>query len=214
MGVGEEKGCRIVIASTNAHKVGEIAEILRGLNIPGLQVDALNPEELLDVEETGETFEANAALKACAYSKALGCLALADDSGLEVDALQGAPGVHSARYAGEPCDDAANNDKLLRALAGTPEEKRGARYQCVIALADGDRIVASGRGSVEGRIAATPAGKGGFGYDPLFFHPPLGQTFGEADPAEKHRRSHRFHALRDFAQSFSAWWRNSGVGHE
>lgn len=123
---------------------------------------------------------------------------MADDSGLEVDALQGAPGVLSARYAGKHGDDAANNALLLKNLKGVPPEKRKARFVCAIALANPMKVLITTRGTVEGRIAAQPAGANGFGYDPLFFYPPLGKTFGELDAEVKNKLSHRSQALARF----------------
>jgi XTP/dITP diphosphohydrolase len=120
---------------------------------------------------------------------------MADDSGLEVDVLKGAPGVKSARYAGIHGDDAANNALLLKNLKGIPPEKRKARFVCCIAIATPDTVLATSRGTVEGRIAAGPSGKHGFGYDPLFYYPPLGKTFGELEAEAKNKLSHRFNAL-------------------
>lgn len=125
-------------------------------------------------------------------------LVMADDSGLEVDALDGDPGVRSARYAGRHGDDAANNRLLLENLKGVPQEKRKARFVCVIALAWPDGVLCTARGAVEGRVAAEPRGPGGFGYDPLFYYPPLGRTFGELEPEVKNTLSHRFAALTKF----------------
>lgn len=152
------------------------------------------------VEETGRTFRANACLKACAYAKRLGLWALADDSGLEVDALAGAPGVHSARWAqlhnaGE--GDADNNHLLLRQLRNVPPERRTARFVCVLALSDPQgRILLTARDTVEGRILPQARGEGGFGYDPLFLIDALGQTTAQLPPEQKHQISHRGKALR------------------
>lgn len=144
-------------------------------------------------EETGDTFEANAAEKALAYGRHAAGYLFADDSGLEVDALRGAPGVRSARFAGEHATDEANNALLLERLRGV--EDRTARFVCVIALVKDGALVRTFRGAVEGRILDAPRGSGGFGYDPLFFYPPFGRTFGEAAIERKMTVSHRAQAL-------------------
>jgi len=152
------------------------------------------------VEETGRTFLANACLKATGYARQFDTWALADDSGLEVDALDGAPGVSSARWAklneaGE--GDAANNALLLKQLEDVPDERRTGRFVCVLALADpGGRIILTARDAVEGRILRSPRGSNGFGYDPLFYFESLGRTTAELSPDEKHAISHRGKALR------------------
>ena len=145
--------------------------------------------------EDRETYEENALAKARAVARAFGVAALADDSGLEVAALGGAPGVRSSRYAGPACDPAANNVKLLGALRAVPENKRGARFVCVAALvtAAGDELLA--RGEVEGRVAEGPRGEWGFGYDPLFIPRGYGETFAEMTAAEKNALSHRGRAF-------------------
>lgn len=144
-------------------------------------------------EETGSTFEANAVEKALYYGRYADGPLFADDSGLEVDALGGAPGVHSARYAGEDATDARNNALLLERLNGITN--RTARFVCVIALVDGSRVLRTFHGSVEGRILDAPRGGGGFGYDPLFYHEGFGKTFGEAAIGDKMLVSHRSQAL-------------------
>ena len=152
------------------------------------------------VEETGRTFLANACLKAAGYARQFGTWALADDSGLEVDALNGGPGVSSARWAklhGAGEGDAANNALLLRQMDAVAEGRRTGRFVCVLALADPDgRIILTARDSVEGRVLRSPRGSNGFGYDPLFFVDELGKTTAELSPAEKHAISHRGKALR------------------
>lgn len=148
-----------------------------------------------EVAETGDTFEANARIKAEAYSRYTGATVLADDSGLEVDALGGRPGVHSARYAGPGQDSERNIDRVLRELGDRPDGERTARFVCVMALAEGGRVRATARGACEGRIAHARRGSGGFGYDPVFLVPGTGRTFGELSPAEKDRLSHRARAL-------------------
>ena len=182
----------VVLASANPHKVAEIREVL------GTAIDLVpRPADVPDVDETEPTFEGNARLKADALVAATGLPALADDSGLEVDALGGAPGVRSARYAGDDAVDANNVAKLLAALAEVPDAERTARFRCVVVLADpgGTEVVVDG--VVEGTIIREPRGHGGFGYDPVFV--PLegdGRTFAEQDPAAKHAISHRGRALR------------------
>ena len=145
--------------------------------------------------EDGATFEANAIIKALHYARfADGRMIFADDSGLEVDALDGAPGVLSARYCGRHGDDEANNRLLLQNLRGVSDRK--ARFVCVIALAQGERVLGVYRGAVEGLILDAPRGSGGFGYDPLFYYPPFDRTFGEAGAEEKFAVSHRGQAMR------------------
>lgn len=149
--------------------------------------------------ETGDSFEANAIQKARCYAAALDApdaWLFADDSGLEVDALGGEPGVYSARFAGEGADDAANNARLLERLAGTPPDERTARYVCVIALLRGSELAGTFRAEAEGRIVESPRGAGGFGYDPYFYFPALGCTFAEAPAAVKWVHSHRGKAFR------------------
>jgi XTP/dITP diphosphohydrolase len=154
-------------------------------------------------EETGHTFRANAILKATAYARATHCWTLADDSGLEVDALDGGPGVHSARWAQlheAGAGDAANNAMLLQQLRDVPSERRGARFVCVLALSDpAGRIAVTTRATVEGRLLVAAVGANGFGYDPLFFVEALGRTTAELPPAEKHAISHRGQAVRQLA---------------
>ena len=190
---------RLVVATANPGKLGELRELLAGLALE------LVPQSALGVPaaaETGVSFAANALLKARHAARHSGLPALADDSGLEVDALGGAPGVHSARYAGEVADDAANNAKLLAALAaldvpGGAAAQRGARYRCVIACVRGtdDPAPLLAAGTWEGSIARAPRGTGGFGYDPLFLVDAAGRTAAELPAAEKNRVSHRARAL-------------------
>ncbi len=194
----------LLFASSNPHKVEEVRAILHPLGVDVVGLDALDdvpPEP----EETGATFEENARIKAIAYAEATGRLCLADDSGLEVDALKGAPGVHSARYAGSGETrgerDAANNDRLLRELAGVPHEQRTARFVCVMAIADpAGRIVHEARGTFEGIIGDAPRGANGFGYDPLLFLPDRSCTSAELSSEEKNARSHRGQAARQMAE--------------
>lgn len=186
---------RLLIATRNAGKLLELRALMADC-----AVEVVGPDEVpglpRDVEETGDTFRANAELKAATYARAAGCWALADDSGLEVDALDGAPGIFSARFAGPSADDAANNSKLLEALAGVPAGERSARFRCAAVCCDAEgAVVAIGEGATEGHILDAPSGDGGFGYDPLFFSDDLGKPFGQAAPAEKNRVSHRARAL-------------------
>jgi XTP/dITP diphosphohydrolase len=194
---------KLLVATTNPGKLAEIAAFLGPLKIDILSLNDLHRPPA--VAEDGATFEANALKKARTLAAFSGLATLADDSGLEVDALGGAPGVRSARYSGEGADDAGNNEKLLRELAGVPEERRTARFVCALALCappsarGGERLF---RAECAGRIALEPRGKLGFGYDPLFFYPPLGRTFGELDRDAKSRVSHRGLALKQLA---AAW---------
>ncbi|MGI6030209.1 MAG: XTP/dITP diphosphatase [Eubacteriales bacterium] len=184
----------IVVATGNAGKVREIREILAPL---GYTVQSMKERGIeLEVEETGSTFAENAYLKAKAIFDLCGEMTMADDSGLEVDALGGAPGVYSARYAGEGHDDQANNRKLLAALEQIQD--RRAHFTCAICCVyPGGNFTVEGR--CEGVIAREPAGEGGFGYDPLFYVEQYGKTFGELTSEEKNAISHRGEALRAFA---------------
>tara|TARA_R110002096_G_scaffold143328_4_gene299255 strand:+ start:26512 stop:27129 length:618 start_codon:yes stop_codon:yes gene_type:complete len=187
----------LLFATRNAGKVAELRVLTAGLPIEVRSIEGLG---LAEVEEDGETFEANAIKKAIAVSEATGLPALADDSGLEVDALGGAPGVYSARYAGPEADDAANNTQLLLALAGIPASQRAARFRSTLALADvagslgRECLVASG--TCEGSILTERQGTGGFGYDPLFYSPDLGKSFAEAGADAKNQLSHRARAMK------------------
>lgn len=186
----------IVLATGNRGKLAEFQQMLRD---SGYALRAQSDFGIEAAEETGTTFEANALLKARHAARLTGLPALADDSGLEVDALDGAPGVWSARYAGEGAGDAANTAKLLAALAGVPAARRGARFRCVIAFvrdAD-DPAPQLAQGRWEGRIVEAPRGKGGFGYDPVFLDEASGLTAAELDAVAKNARSHRGAALRD-----------------
>ena len=181
---------RLCFASGNRHKVAEVAAMLapRGWEVVPLP---------LTVEEDAATFAGNAEKKARAAQAQSGLPSLADDSGLEVDALDGAPGVRSARWAGEPCDDGANNRKLLAALDGVPDARRTARFRCALVFVDGDGTPLVAEGACEGRIGRAPCGSGGFGYDPLFLvdGDARGRTMAELAPDEKNRISHRARAL-------------------
>lgn len=193
---------RLVIATKNAGKVVEIEAAFAAL--PFEIVSLASFGEIAEAVEDGATFEANALCKARYYAAQTGCACLADDSGLEVDVLDGRPGVYSARYAGAQASDAQNNAKLLAALAGVPEAQRTARFRCVLAFvgADGAQLLADG--CCEGRILAAARGAGGFGYDPLFYLPQLGKTLAEVTVAEKNAVSHRGAALRQMARKLEA----------
>lgn len=201
----------VLFASSNRHKLEEMRAILKTVGIEVLGLDAVQ-ETIAEPVEDGKTFEANARIKAICYARATGRTCLADDSGLVVDALDAAPGVHSARYAADVVGettfaamsraerDNANNDKLLRALKDIPDEKRTARFVCVMTLAAPDgRIIAETRGTFEGVIAHQPLGKNGFGYDPLLYLPEDGCTSAELPPHDKNARSHRGEAARKMA---------------
>lgn len=190
---------RIVLASNNPGKAREIGAMLASYHIEVLPQSRF---AALDVEETGPTFVENALLKARAAAAASGLPALADDSGLEVDALKGAPGIRSARYAGVDGDDAANNAKLLGALADIPDVERTARFQCLLVLLRHaeDPTPWIFQGTWEGRILHAPQGDNGFGYDPLFFVPDRGCSSAELAPEVKNQLSHRGQALRLFLQ--------------
>jgi len=189
----------IILASRNKKKIRELKKIIEEgiVSQEDETVNILTPDDFPqceEVEEDGETFEANAIKKAVYVSKCSGLTAIADDSGIEVDALDGAPGVYSARYAGEDSDDMANNRKLLDEMKDVPDEKRGARFACCIALAIGDDIKTF-MGHVEGKIGRENRGENGFGYDPLFFPEGHDSTFAEMTDDKKHSMSHRGRAL-------------------
>lgn len=186
---------RLLIATHNPGKVREYRDILAGLEV---DITYLDREGItLEPAETGKTFAENAILKARAFVRESGLLTLADDSGLEVDALHGEPGVYSARYGDtERGEDARRCELVLSALAGVPWEQRTARFRCVIALARADGRLETTEGVIEGLIAYEPKGSNGFGYDPIFYVPELGRHLAELPPAEKHALSHRGRAAR------------------
>jgi XTP/dITP diphosphohydrolase len=203
---------RLLVATRSVHKLRELGELLELDRAELVSLDTLGI--VGDPVEDGTTFETNAAIKARFGLRASGLPTLADDSGLEVDALDGGPGVWTRRFAGEDATDEANNTKLLEALDGLPPERRGARYVCVLALAlpedagprGGVRVILT-RGTCRGRIAREPRGSGGFGYDPIFepaSEPPGGRTLGLWTPAEKHAISHRARAARRMAPRLAA----------
>lgn len=196
---------RVIIASNNAHKVEEIKT---ALDFPGWTFETLREAGVVsDPAEDADSFEGNARIKATAVKAQMpDCAVLADDSGLEVDALNGAPGVYSSRYAGEDGNDAANNAKLLRELSETPYEARTARFVCTLVFInqDGGELVA--RGTVEGKIGYEERGENGFGYDPLFFPDAYNgeKTFAEVPQSEKNSLSHRGKALRLLKEKLEA----------
>ncbi|MBV8864376.1 MAG: RdgB/HAM1 family non-canonical purine NTP pyrophosphatase [Acidobacteriaceae bacterium] len=181
--------------STNAGKLREFALAAREFDRTNYAVEPLpGLKEMRAPEENGVTFKENACLKALYFSEFTGELVFSDDSGIEVDALGGAPGVYSARFAGPDATDTENNNLLLERLAGS--FNRIARFVCVIALARSGQVIETFQGTVEGEILREPRGKNGFGYDPLFLYPPLGKSFAEIGAKEKLAVSHRGHALR------------------
>jgi ribonuclease PH len=189
----------IVVASTNKHKIKEIATIMQPY---GYQVKSLlDYPEIPDVKETGATFEENAILKATTIAKFLNQPVLADDSGIEVDALNGMPGVLSARWAGSQKDDQANLNLLLSQLTDVPAERRTARYVCVAAYADPAGSIKTARGEWEGAVGLAPKGTNGFGYDPIFVLPVQGKSVAELSSAEKDQQSHRLIAFTQLAKT-------------
>ena len=188
---------KLLLATTNNDKVREIRRILAGLDVTLLTLDDVRP--IAAPEETGRTFEDNARLKAVAYATACNCLAVAEDSGLEIDALGGLPGIESARFGGEHM----SYPEKFRLLYAAGAAGSSARFVCALSLAQGDRVIFTARGVVEGRIAPAPAGDGGFGYDPIFFYPPFGQTLAQAAvrKSEVSHRAQAFYQLREFLES-------------
>ncbi|TCK16511.1 RdgB/HAM1 family non-canonical purine NTP pyrophosphatase [Marinobacterium mangrovicola] len=195
---------RIVLASGNRGKLEEFNQILAPLNFSAVPQHDFS---VRDVEETGLSFVENAILKARNACRATGLPSLADDSGLEVDALRGAPGIYSARYAGEGASDEENNRKLLAALADVPDSERTARFQCVLVFMrhaeDPTPLIC--QGTWEGSILREPQGQNGFGYDPLFLVPELGCASAELTPEQKHERSHRGKAVRQLIASIAPY---------
>ena len=185
----------LLIATGNKGKFAEIAAELSGLGLKFISLADL--PEIPECEESGRTFEENAVQKSRYYALHFRLLTLADDSGLQVDALNGAPGVFSARYAGSPCNDQSNNEKLVKELSSIPLEKRRARFICSMALVDAEgKLLGTTEGKIEGIIIDCPRGKNGFGYDPHFFVPSLNKTTAELSREEKNKISHRGNATR------------------
>ena len=193
---------QIVLATHNRGKMEEMAAILGHLPVELLTLDAF--PEIGDIPETGDTLKENAFIKAETVHRLTGLPALADDTGLEVDALNGAPGIYSARYAGADATFDDNCQKMLKELHGIPVEKRTARFRTVIAFVNGGEKEWV-EGVAEGRIIEEKRGIGGFGYDPIFYYPPLRKTFAELDSVEKNSISHRGKALRNFCGILEKW---------
>jgi XTP/dITP diphosphohydrolase len=196
---------RLLLASANRGKLRELRTILDGLPVELVGLAEAGLGEPPEVAETGATFLENALLKGRAYAAWSGLAAVADDSGLEVDALGGAPGVRSARYAGPGADDQANLDKLLAELAGVPPERRTARFRCAAVLVDLAAGEWHGEASWEGRVLEAPRGSGGFGYDPVFLPDGWDRTSAEVDQATKDAASHRGQAFRALRPAIEAW---------
>lgn len=190
---------KVVLASKNKHKLEEISKITEKFDIELVLESELGVD--IDVEETGSTFEENSFIKANAVMQATGLPALADDSGIAVDALNGEPGIYSARYGfDESLDDWGRLQLLLKNTEDVPDDKRQARFVCVITLVTPDGQTIQARGEVHGMLLRAPAGENGFGYDPIFYYPPFGKTLAEASAEEKNQVSHRANALKVFYQ--------------
>lgn len=197
----------IALATRNQGKIRELAALLEPFGLRVLGLDCW--PELGEVEETGTTFAENAALKARAVSAATGLVAVADDSGLEVDALDNAPGVYSARYSaepGRPATDERNVEKLLAVMAAVPGPQRACRFRCCMAAAGTNGRLLLAEGAWEGLLAAAPAGENGFGYDPIFLDPDLCLTAAEMSAAEKNSRSHRARAVAELLRLWPPFW--------
>ncbi|MGI6469128.1 MAG: XTP/dITP diphosphatase [Syntrophomonadaceae bacterium] len=193
----------LLLATRNRHKQRELEELLSPLGIKVISLADI--PDCPEIEEDGQSFEENAIKKARLTALHTGLTTLADDSGLEVEALGGQPGVYSARFAGEPGDDEANNRKLLRLMKDVPAEQRRARFVCVVAVSDPNGETRTVCGVCEGRIAFGPRGTGGFGYDPLFIPAGYTQSFAELSAEEKNRISHRARALQRLPELFPGW---------
>jgi XTP/dITP diphosphohydrolase len=202
---------RLLLASANQGKLRELRAILRGVPVELVGLSEAGLGEPPEVDETGPTFLANALLKARAYAAWSGLAAVADDSGLEVDALGGAPGVRSARYAGPGAGDQANLDKLLAELAGVPPERRTARFRCAAALVDPETGEWHTEAAWDGRILEVPRGTGGFGYDPVFLPDGWDKTSAQVDQATKDAASHRGKAFRALRPAIELWAKGQGV---
>ena len=188
---------KVVLASKNPHKLVEISKITEQFDMELVLQSELGVD--IEVEETGTTFEENSYLKARAVMEATGLPALADDSGIAVDALNGEPGIYSARYGfDESLDDWGRLQLLLKNTENVPDGQRQAQFVCVITLVTPDGKVIQARGEVHGELLRAPAGEGGFGYDPIFYYPPFGKSLAQVSPAEKNSVSHRANALKVF----------------
>ena len=188
---------KLIFATGNQGKVNEFKQML------GEEFEILSMKDLdvdVDIVEDGSTFEENAIIKAKTVAEATGQMVLADDSGFEVDALGGEPGIYSSRYLGEDTPYSVKNAEILKRCEGVPDEERGARFVCVIACAGPDGSVETVRGVIEGKLAYEPKGENGFGYDPIFFYPERGMTTGEMEPEEKNAISHRGQAVRKMVE--------------
>lgn len=186
---------KVVLASKNPHKLVEISQITKKFDMELVLESELGVD--IDVEETGTTFEENSFLKANAVMQATGLPALADDSGIAVDALNGEPGIYSARYGfDESLDDAGRVQLLLKNMEAVPDDARQAQFVCVITLVTPEGKVIQARGEVHGEVLRETAGEGGFGYDPIFYYPPFGKTLAQVTPEEKNQVSHRAKALK------------------
>lgn len=193
----------LVVASHNQNKIREIKELVRDLNFKVVSIGELG--DFPEVEEDGTTFKENARKKALETAQHVNQWVLADDSGLEVDILDGAPGVYSARFAGEPGNDGKNNQKLLELLQGVGPEQRGAQFRCVMALASPSGRVEYTEGICRGQIGLFPQGENGFGYDPLFIVPEYGKTFAQLDSELKNKISHRGRAAEQMKKILHAY---------
>ncbi len=188
---------KVVLASKNKHKWEEIRKITEKLDIQLIMESELGVD--IDVEETGTTFEENSLLKARAVMEATGLPALADDSGIAVDALNGEPGIYSARYGfDESLDDWGRLQLLLKNMENVPDDRRQGKFVCVITMITPENEIIQARGEVHGMITRKPAGEGGFGYDPIFYYPPFGKTLAEVPAEQKNQVSHRAKALNLF----------------
>ncbi len=183
----------IVVATQDKGKIKEIREVLKGIDVEILSLDEIGLE--IEIEEDGRTYSENAVKKAAEVAKRSGKISLADDSGLEIDALNGKPGINSSRFAGINADDREKNLKILEMMKDVPNGKRGARFRCVIAVAEPNGKLYTCEGVCEGEIAESIRGDKGFGYDPIFIIPEYGKTFGELGPEVKDKISHRAKAL-------------------
>lgn len=199
----------IVLATGNAGKVRELSAMLAECEFAIRVLGLRDFPRIGEIPETGATFEDNARIKAQAVARLTGLVAVADDSGLVVDALDGAPGVHSARYSGEGATDERNAAKLLHALRDVPDEARGCHFACVILAATPGGRELIGRGEWRGRVTHVPAGTQGFGYDPVFLDAELGLTAAQMDARVKNGRSHRGQALRDLLRGWPEFWKRA-----
>ncbi|WP_019242831.1 MULTISPECIES: XTP/dITP diphosphatase [Bacillus] len=192
---------KLIIATKNKGKAKEFVELFAPLGYEVMTM--LDLEDAIEVEETGKTFEENAILKAESLSKQYNTMAISDDSGLMIDALDGRPGVYSARYAGEAKNDEANIEKVLEELKNVPEEKRTARFYCALAVAIPGQETKTVSGTVEGRILTARQGENGFGYDPVFYVPSLEKSMAQLQSEEKNAISHRGNALRKLKETLN-----------